>query len=429
MTTNTPSIIPLNPLSASSPSTVSQVSTTGCQTSFVPNSSSSSQALHNVSQTNQGSQMPLSPSIQLNTPQGTPQANLATQAFPYLSTSCRSPILRFLVATWLGNILAGIGLLVTALVLAAYSLVLQVMSTRWSLRNDALQSCISAQAMHIYSAYCNSTLAVGVIEPPLLDRELSNSTSGEGIAFQEPMTDKSRSNFPTLLCIVTFWVTILAGMVIVSHFRLSARHTPDMERMRRMPVPSILPGSSGFRLLETPSHDRTVVKRDPRTIPRKVQTPNASPSFPPSIFRSSHFNTAHFRKSDFQTEEWRPEEEYITVSRRKPGHGGRTTAREQTTAPLDHGKTSSFDAHAVHIFHNRQSPFRGPACSGKTIRLLRVGRENKRSKVLHATFLHANICTRVSALSDQSFVPEGFHQCYHRSGHAVGIPSCGLRLR
>ena len=185
------------------------------------------------------------------------------------------------------------------------------------------------------------------MKPPLLYRDLPDSTSGKNIAFQEPATDESRKKFSTLLCVVTFWVAILAVAVIISQFRLRACHTSDIERVRRVPVSSNLSGSSVLRLLEMPWHDRPVVTGGPPNASLEYQTSRPLP-FQTSIFRNSHFNTAHFQNPDFQPEEWCSEDDYITVSGSKPGHGAKTTsrhAREQTTALLDHGTTSSIDAY------------------------------------------------------------------------------------
>jgi hypothetical protein len=237
MATSTPYAIPLNMLSASGPTAVPQVPTAGHQiSSGSNNAASTSQAFHSASQTYQGSQMPLSPLIQPNTPQGTPQVNLATQALPYLPPDDRSPMLRFLVATWLGNILAGLGLLATfaALASAMYSVVLQVITPRWSMRNDALQSCISMHVMGIYTAYCNTTLAAGVVQPPLLDRDLSDSSTRQGLYSPEHPTAGPRMSISYVITDISSWVIVLsAASVVIPYYLLRGRRTSDIERTPR----------------------------------------------------------------------------------------------------------------------------------------------------------------------------------------------------
>ena len=80
----------------------------------------------------------------------------------------QSRIIRFLLATWLGNAIALIAsvIAIITLILTAYSSILQIMALKWGMQNEALQSCLAAYPISRLSAFCNVTISNGVIEPP-----------------------------------------------------------------------------------------------------------------------------------------------------------------------------------------------------------------------------------------------------------------------
>ena len=242
-----------------------------------------SQGVRDTSNANQGLRAPSPTPNSFSTPQATTTVALRTQAFTYLPTPGRSPVLRFLVATWLGNILTGIGLLIAlaALGIGAYSVVLQVVSTRWSLKNDALQSCMAARAMGIYSAYCNATLAAGVIKPPLIDRELSDSATSNGLYHQDPSADRLRKKSWELFCVAAFLASFLMVSLVVLHLGLRSLRSSQIKRME--PTPSQVSGVSVmYRVMndlgppELSSHERTSTRRTLRRETRKLQIRVAS---------------------------------------------------------------------------------------------------------------------------------------------------------
>ena len=284
MTTDTSSAISSNPFDPRGRTPYPPLPAIDHRTS--PGSSNhliASQGVRDTSNANQGLRAPSLTPNSFSTPHATTTVALRTQAFTYLPTPGRSPVLRFLVATWLGNILAGIGLLIAlaALGIGAYSVVLQVVSTRWSLKNDALQSCMAARAMGIYSAYCNSTLAAGVIKPPLIDRELSDSATSNGLYHQDPSADGLRKNSWELLCVAAFLASFLMVSLVVLHLGLRSLRSSQIKRMERtlsqvsdMTVMYRVPNELGPP--ELSSHERTWTRRTLRRETRKLHKRVAS---------------------------------------------------------------------------------------------------------------------------------------------------------
>ncbi|KAK5685391.1 hypothetical protein LTS10_003469 [Elasticomyces elasticus] len=84
-----------------------------------------------------------------------PAGNARTQA-PQIPPVARRPIVDFFLRTWLGNVLAVTGLLITVLGVAwaIYTGVL-------GLRYGALQTCATLYSIGKYSRYCNNTLNAG----------------------------------------------------------------------------------------------------------------------------------------------------------------------------------------------------------------------------------------------------------------------------
>ena len=101
------------------------------------------------------------------------QSSIPTQDTTSPATA-QNAFIGFFLTTWLGNILACLGLAVAllSLGLTAYSSAVQVVSMKWSLQNNAFQSCASAYSLRIFSRYCNNTLAGGVPRPPITRRSL-----------------------------------------------------------------------------------------------------------------------------------------------------------------------------------------------------------------------------------------------------------------
>lgn len=100
------------------------------------------------------------------------------------------PIQDWLAKTWLGNVVAVTGLVLTLFGIgwAVYTGIVGVVATKWQLKNDVLQSCAALyvcassgplirftsfdmiQQVGMYSQYCNDTLQAGVLPPPIIKR-------------------------------------------------------------------------------------------------------------------------------------------------------------------------------------------------------------------------------------------------------------------
>ena len=148
----------------------------------------------------------------------------------YPPTSAQRPFLNFFLATWLGNLIAGIGLIIglASLALTAYSSAVQVIFNRWTAKNDALQSCLSTYDIGQYSKFCNETIAAGVPKPPVIKRE----TLRLGKRFR--MTFHTLEDFGLYHAIwsATIFSTFLVGCVwplILARQRSRAPH-PDRSR-------------------------------------------------------------------------------------------------------------------------------------------------------------------------------------------------------
>ena len=87
-----------------------------------------------------------SPNPQPTTGRTTPNPISSQPPAPTGQVTQQSPLLRFLLLTWLGNTIAAMGLLVAvaSLILTTYSSVVQIAATKWSARNDAIQACLAA---------------------------------------------------------------------------------------------------------------------------------------------------------------------------------------------------------------------------------------------------------------------------------------------
>ncbi|TKA80923.1 hypothetical protein B0A55_01656 [Friedmanniomyces simplex] len=81
----------------------------------------------------------------------------------------RHPITDFFLRTWLGNVLAVIGLVFTVFG-AAWAIYTGVLGMRYG----ALQSCASLYSIGKYSVYCNKTLEAGVTPAPMIRRHLTD---------------------------------------------------------------------------------------------------------------------------------------------------------------------------------------------------------------------------------------------------------------
>ncbi|KAK3623961.1 hypothetical protein LTR56_021322 [Elasticomyces elasticus] len=95
-------------------------------------------------------------------PPASAAGNAPIQA-PQSHAVARRPIVDFFLRTWLGNVLAVIGLLFTILGVAwtIYTGVL-------SLHYNALQTCATLYSIGKYSEYCNKVLDVGTTPAPMI---------------------------------------------------------------------------------------------------------------------------------------------------------------------------------------------------------------------------------------------------------------------
>ena len=164
---------------------------------------------------------PIANALPVDAEQQTPVAANGTNA----PASSQDRLLKFLTTTWLGNIIAGIGLVIALFVLglSAYSIYVQEVSTRWTVKNDALQSCMSWYAIHKTSAYCNATIRKGVIEPPIVRRESSHSdTTFDGIWQNFP--NAPRIGNPTILTSLLIGSAVLFTIGYLWRLRSAVLH-------------------------------------------------------------------------------------------------------------------------------------------------------------------------------------------------------------
>lgn len=110
----------------------------------------------------------------------------------------QSRLIRFLFATWLGNAIAGIGLLaaIATLGLTAYSSIIQIQATKWSMQNEALQSCLAAYPISRLSAFCNQTIKSGVSTPPVLATIRRQGDEAIMYGGSRASSDQPMSKFP-----------------------------------------------------------------------------------------------------------------------------------------------------------------------------------------------------------------------------------------
>ena len=107
-----------------------------------------------------------------------PTTNVSTNS-QATQTSERKTLLQYFTNTGLGNVLGalGIAIAIASLGQTAYASAVQVVTTKWSARNDAFESCVAAYSIDVFSAYCNKTIGDGVSEPPSMVRRTLFSLS------------------------------------------------------------------------------------------------------------------------------------------------------------------------------------------------------------------------------------------------------------
>ena len=143
------------------------------------------------------------------------------------STQPRVSIIQFLISTRYGNIIAIAGLVIAflSLILAAYSGVILALATKWTARNDALQSCLTASTVGIYSEYCNKTMAAGVTKPPV-EKRLGGLRQAGHAVIHDASGEHSPLEAATLVTATAVVLTIAAGIFTIIAFR------PHMEPFR-----------------------------------------------------------------------------------------------------------------------------------------------------------------------------------------------------
>ncbi|TKA25034.1 hypothetical protein B0A54_17452 [Friedmanniomyces endolithicus] len=112
----------------------------------------------------------------------------------------RHPVLNFLLATWLGNIIAVIALIFTVFAAAwgTYTGVLGVRYGALGAQYGALQSCASLYSIGKFSAYCNTTLEAGVTPAPVVRRHTKDFGSGSNDLLWSNATSESTQTFSNI---------------------------------------------------------------------------------------------------------------------------------------------------------------------------------------------------------------------------------------
>ncbi|KAK1063384.1 hypothetical protein LTR12_007442 [Friedmanniomyces endolithicus] len=108
----------------------------------------------------------------------------------------RHPVVNFLLATWLGNIIAVIALVFTVFA-AAWGIYTGMLGIRYGAlgaQYGALQSCASLYSIGRYSAYCNTTLEAGVTPAPVVRRHIKDFGSGSNDVLGSNATSQTFSN-------------------------------------------------------------------------------------------------------------------------------------------------------------------------------------------------------------------------------------------
>ncbi|KAK1055183.1 hypothetical protein LTR33_014201, partial [Friedmanniomyces endolithicus] len=109
----------------------------------------------------------------------------------------RHPVVNFLLATWLGNIIAVIALIFTVFA-AAWGIYTGVLGIRYGAlgaQYGALQSCASLYSIGRYSAYCNTRLEAGVTPAPVVRRHIKGFGSGSNDLLGSNATSGSSQTF------------------------------------------------------------------------------------------------------------------------------------------------------------------------------------------------------------------------------------------
>ncbi|KAK5727365.1 hypothetical protein LTR15_003260 [Elasticomyces elasticus] len=120
--------------------------------------------------------------------------NARVQAPPIRLVARRRTIADFFVRTWLGNVLAVIGLLF-AILGVAWAIYTGVLSLRYG----ALQTCATLYGIGKYSGYCNKTLDAGVTPAPIMRRHSS------GILFWRKDAWTAQDGYVVLYPDTPFW--------------------------------------------------------------------------------------------------------------------------------------------------------------------------------------------------------------------------------
>ena len=199
--------VPLNNLTSSGTPTVLQPTTS--QNTSRPNRAPAHPAVPgNVLAASQPTSNTQSPSTGQRPSR--PSNNAAASQVP-----TRRAVLRFLLATWVGNLIAALALVVAilALGLSAYSSAIQAIVAKWSAKNDALQSCIAASAVDIFSTYCNETISAGVKRPPIVRRTMQSSL----------LSAASTGGYQSLTIAWVCVVTVAAGVYAIVYSRPQMR--------------------------------------------------------------------------------------------------------------------------------------------------------------------------------------------------------------
>jgi len=112
----------------------------------------------------------------------------------------RHPVVNFLLATWLGNIIAVIALIFTVFA-AAWGIYTGVLGVRYGAlgaQYGALQSCASLYSIGKYSAYCNTTLEAGVTPAPVVRRHIKDFGSASNDPLGLNATSESSQTFSNI---------------------------------------------------------------------------------------------------------------------------------------------------------------------------------------------------------------------------------------
>lgn len=145
-------------------------------------------------------------------PTGSPAASVATNHCPTSDKPYSERLRDWLCQTWIVNFAGIIG--IVGVIWTLYAGVVGLRIDIWAARNDALQTCLSLHAEHVYSTYCNETIDAGVTGPPLRKRTIFTPSVILGVRL-----DRDSAFILTMMVVVT----IAAGVMTTICFNPRTR--------------------------------------------------------------------------------------------------------------------------------------------------------------------------------------------------------------